>query len=398
MSLNIKKIQDANVKNQTVVLRLDLNIPYSNGKSSDISRIEKVKDTILFLVKNSNKVVILSHFGRPNGKINKDLSLKNLLGYLQEILNFEINFLPSIDVEKYKKQIYSAPYPSVFLLENVRFSSLEENNDPIFSSKLASLGDIYCNDAFSVSHRAHASTQGITNYLPSFAGFLIQNELEALSLALDQPSKPVAAIVGGSKISTKIDILNNLSDRIDYLIIGGAMANTFLKAQGFEIGVSLTENEMIKNAKVIIKELEAKKCKLVLPLDIVVASSLNGRAQIDTFDIDCCPKDKMILDIGPLSCKNIMNVINKSKTFIWNGPLGAFEIPPFDQGTNTIAKYVATRTQEKKLISIAGGGDTVSALKVSASVPKFSYVSTAGGAFLEWLEGKSLPGIESLKL
>ena len=398
MSLNIKKIQDANVKNQTVVLRLDLNIPYSNGKSSDISRIEKVKDTILFLVKNSNKVVILSHFGRPDGKINKDLSLKNLLGYLQEILNFEINFLPSIDVEKYKKQIHLAPYPSVFLLENVRFSSLEENNDPNFSSKLASLGDIYCNDAFSVSHRAHASTQGITNYLPSFAGFLIQNELEALSLALDQPSKPVAAIVGGSKISTKIDILNNLSDRIDYLIIGGAMANTFLKAQGFEIGVSLTETEMIKNAKVIIKELEAKKCKLVLPLDIVCASSLNSMAEVHTVDINSCPKDKMILDIGPLSCKNIMNVIDKSKTFIWNGPLGAFEIPPFDQGTNTIAKYVATRTQEKKLISIAGGGDTVSALKASASVPKFSYVSTAGGAFLEWLEGKSLPGIESLKL
>ena len=397
MSLNIKKIQDANVKKQTVVLRLDLNVPYSNGKSSDISRIEKVKDTILFLVKNLNKVVILSHFGRPDGKINKDLSLKNLLGYLQEILNLEIKFLPSIKVEIYKKRIYSAPYPSVFLLENVRFSSLEENNDPNFSLKLASLGDIYCNDAFSVSHRAHASTQGITNYLPSFAGFLIQNELEALSLALDQPSKPVAALVGGSKISTKIDILNNLSDKIDYLIIGGAMANTFLKAQGFEIGVSLTETEMIKNAEVIIKELEAKKCKLVLPLDIVCASSLNGTAEIHTLDVDCCPKDKMILDIGPSSCMNIMSVIDKSKTFIWNGPLGAFEIPPFDQGTNTIAKYVATRTQEKKLISIAGGGDTFSALKASASVPKFSYVSTAGGAFLEWLEGKSLPGIESLK-
>lgn len=398
MSLNIKKIQDANVKKQTVVLRIDLNVPYSDGKSSDISRIEKVKDTILFLVKNSNKVVILSHFGRPDGKINKDLSLKNLMGYLQEILNLEITFLPSIEVEIYKKQIDSAPYPSVFLLENVRFSSLEESNDLNFSLKLASLGDIYCNDAFSVSHRVHASTQGITNYLPSFAGFLIQNELEALSLALDKPSKPVAAIVGGSKISTKIDILNNLSDRVDYLIIGGAMANTFLKAQGFEIGVSLLETEMIKNAKAIIKELESKKCELVLPLDIVCADALNGMANIHTFDIDCCPTDKMILDIGPLSCKNIMNVIRKSKTFIWNGPLGAFETQPFDQGTNTIAKYVATRTIEKKLVSIAGGGDTVSALKSSASVPKFSYVSTAGGAFLEWLEGKALPGIESLKL
>ena len=394
----IKKIQDANPKNRTVVLRLDLNIPYSNAKSNDLSRIEKVKETILFLVKHSNKVVILSHFGRPNGKVDKDLSLENLLGYLQEILNLKIIFLPSLEIEKYREQIDSAPYPSVFLLENVRFSTLEESNDPGFSFKLSSLGDIYCNDAFSVSHRAHASTQGITNYLPSFAGFLIQNELKALSVALDQPLKPVAAIVGGSKISTKIDVLNNLSNRVDYLIIGGAMANTFLKAKGFEIGVSLIETAMIQTAKAIIEELKFKKCELVLPLDIACADRFDGIADIHTFDIDCCPTDKMILDIGPLSCKNIMNVIDKSKTFIWNGPLGAFEILPFDRGTNTIAEYVAKKTVEKKLVSIAGGGDTVSALKVSESVPEFSYVSTAGGAFLEWLEGKSLPGIESLKL
>jgi len=394
----IKKIQDANVKKQTVVLRLDLNIPYSNGKSSDISRIEKVKDTILFLVKNLNKVVILSHFGRPGGKINKDLSLRNLLGYLQDILGLQVTFLPSLEIENFKKKIDTAPYPSVFLLENIRFSKLEETNDPNFSSSLASLGDIYCNDAFSVSHRAHASTEGITNYLPSFAGFLIQNELKALSLALDQPSKPVAALVGGSKISTKIDILKNLGDRVDYLIIGGAMANTFLKAQGFEVGVSLIETKMINNAKAIIKELKYKKCELVLPLDIICADSLDSMTDIHTFDIDCCPTDKMILDIGPLSCKKIKNVIDQSKTFIWNGPLGAFEFHPFDRGTNIIAKYVAKKTVEKQLISIAGGGDTVSALKASKSDPKFSYVSTAGGAFLEWLEGKSLPGIESLKL
>ena len=345
----IKKIQDANPKNRTVVLRLDLNIPYSNAKSNDLSRIEKVKETILFLVKHSNKVVILSHFGRPNGKIDKDLSLENILGYLQEILNLEIIFLPSLEIEKYREQIDSAPYPSVFLLENVRFSTLEESNDPGFSFKLSSLGDIYCNDAFSVSHRAHASTQGITNYLPSFAGFLIQNELKALSVALDQPLKPVAAIVGGSKISTKIDVLNNLSNRVDYLIIGGAMANTFLKAKGFEIGVSLIETAMIQTAKAIIEELKFKKCELVLPLDIACADRFDGIADIHTFDIDCCPTDKMILDIGPLSCKNIMNVIDKSKTLIWNGPLGAFEILPFDRGTNTIAKHVAKRTVEKKI-------------------------------------------------
>ena len=394
----IKRIQDANAKKRTIVLRLDLNIPFSNGKSSDISRIEKVKDTIIFLIKNLNKVIIISHFGRPDGKINKDLSLKNLMGYLQELLNLEIIFLPSLEIDAHKKQINVAPYPSVFLLENLRFSKLEENNDPNFSFKLASLGDIYCNDAFSVSHRAHASTQGITNYLPSFGGFLVQSELKALSIALDQPSKPVAALVGGSKISTKIDILNNLSDKIDYLIIGGAMANTFLKAQGFEVGISLIETEMIKNAETIINGLKSKKCELVLPLDIVCAQALNFTADRHTFSVNGCPKDKMILDVGPLTCKKIMSLIDKTKTFIWNGPMGAFEVQPFDKGTNTIAKHVANRTIEKKLISIAGGGDTVSALKVSGSVPKFSYVSTAGGAFLEWLEGKSLPGIESLKL
>ena len=394
----IKKIQDAKVQKQTVVLRLDLNIPYSNGKSNDISRIEKTRETIHYLVKNANKVVILSHFGRPDGRINKDLSLKKLLRYLQDTINLDIQFLPSLDIERCRKAIQSASFPSVFLLENLRFSRLEENNDPDFSYKLASLGDIYCNDAFSVSHRAHASTQGITNYIPSFAGFLVQSELKALSLALDQPLKPVTAIVGGSKISTKIELLNNLSNKVEYLIIGGAMANTFLSAQGHGIGISLTEKKMIQTAEKIIQELKYKKCKLVLPLDIVCANSLNGKKEAKTFRVDCCPTDKMILDIGIQSQKNIMDIINKSKTLIWNGPLGAFETRPFDQGTNNIAKYAANRTSEKQLISIAGGGDTVSALKTSSSISKFSYVSTAGGAFLEWLEGKSLPGIESLKL
>ena len=394
----IKKIQDAKIKKQTVVLRLDLNVPYSNGKSSDISRIEKTKETINHLIKNENRVVILSHFGRPNGKINKDLSLKKLLGYLNEILNLDIKFLPSLEIDSWSEEIKAAPFPSIFLLENVRFSKLEELNDPDFSSKLSSLGNVYCNDAFSVSHRAHASTQGITNYLPSYAGFLVQSELKALSLALDQPIKPVTAIVGGSKISTKIELLNNLSNKVEYLIIGGAMANTFLSAQGYGIGISLTEKKMIQTAKEIIQELKYKKCKLVLPIDLVCAKSLNEKKEAQTFRVDCCPIDKMILDIGIMSQKNIMDIINKSKTLIWNGPLGAFETRPFDQGTNNIANYAANRTSKKQLISIAGGGDTVSALKTSASISKFTYVSTAGGAFLEWLEGKSLPGIESLKI
>ena len=394
----IKKIQDAKIKKQTVVLRLDLNIPFSNGKSGDTSRIEKTKETIHYLIKNKNKVVIISHFGRPNGRINKDLSLRKLLGYLNEILNLDIKFLPSLEIDLWSKEIEAAPFPSIFLLENIRFSKLEELNDPDFSSKLSSLGDVFCNDAFSVSHRAHASTQGITNYIPSFAGFLVQSELKALSLALDKPLKPVTAIVGGSKISTKIELLDNLSNKVEYLIIGGAMANTFLSAQGYGIGISLTEKKMIHTAEKIIQELKYKKCELVLPLDIVCANSLNGKKEAKTFKVDCCPVDKMILDIGIQSQKNIMDIINKSKTLIWNGPLGAFETRPFDQGTNNIANFVANRTSKMQLISIAGGGDTVSALKTSASISKFSYVSTAGGAFLEWLEGKSLPGIESLKL
>ncbi len=393
----IKKIQDANIKNRTVVLRLDLNIPFSNGKSSDLSRIEKTKETIHYLIKRSNKVVILSHFGRPNGKFNKDLSLRNLLRYIQNLIEVDITFLPSPEIEICTKEIVASPFPSVFLMENLRFSRLEENNDPNFSFELASLGDIYCNDAFSVSHRAHASTQGITNYLPSFAGFLLQSELNALSAALDQPVEPVMAIVGGSKISTKIEILYNLSNKVDFLIIGGAMANTFLNAQGYSIGKSLTEKDMLETAKAIIQEIKYKKCKLVLPIDIVCSDALDDKAKTHTFNITHCPIDKMILDIGPSTQKKIMEIVNKSKTLIWNGPLGAFETSPFDHGTNNIAKYVANRTIERNLISIAGGGDTVSAIKASDSVSKFSYVSTAGGAFLEWLEGKPLPGIESLK-
>lgn len=393
----IKKIQDANVKNKIVILRLDLNIPYSNGQSSDISRIERSKKTILFLTENGNKVVILSHFGRPDGKKSKALSLKNLLGYLQDVIGINITFLHSHDIELCTKTINTCPFPSVFLLENLRFSRLEETNDPDFSFKLASLGDVYCNDAFSVSHRAHASTQGITNYLPSFAGFLVQNELKALSKALNQPLKPVTAIVGGSKISSKIEILNNLIDKVDFLVIGGAMANTFLDAQGYGIGSSLTEKKMLKTAKTILQHLESKNCKMILPKDIVCASSLKIDSDTYIFNVECCPADKMILDIGPQTQQTIINVISKSRTLIWNGPLGAFETPPFDEGTNNIAKYVAKMTFKGQINSIAGGGDTLSALKGSGSESQFGYVSTAGGAFLEWLEGKSLPGIESLK-
>jgi phosphoglycerate kinase len=316
---------------------------------------------------------------------------------MEDIFKIKIKFFPVLEFERCRKDIDSSPFPSVFLFENLRFLPQEENNDPDFSCNLASLGDVYCNDAFSVSHRAHASTQGITNYLPSFAGFLVQRELSALSLALDRPLKPVSAIVGGSKISTKLAILNHLADKVDFLIVGGAMANTFLKAQGYDVGKSLIEEKMIKIAKKILTDLELKNCKLVLPVDAVCASSLHEGDGAKTFNVDLCPSNKMILDIGPASQENIIKVINKSKTLIWNGPLGAFEFSPFDRATNELARYVAKSTSDNKITSVAGGGDTVSALKASCSAAKFSYVSTAGGAFLEWLEGKKLPGIESLK-
>ena len=282
---------------------------------------------MLFLI-SSNKVVILSHFGRPNGKISADLSLKKILVPLEKIIGIKITFFSSFDLEVCQKKIHDAPFPSLFLLENIRFLRHEEKNDPDLSFQLGSLGDIYCNDAFSVSHRAHASTQGITNHLPSFAGFLMQKELAALSNALENPTKPVSAIVGGSKVSTKLDILNNLSDKVDYLIVGGAMANTFLNAQGFDIGTSLVEKKMLGTAKTIIEKLKSSKCRLILPMDVICAHSLKDGVNTEIFKINSCPPNKMILDIGPLSQKNIQNIINKSKTVIWNGPLGAFEFQP----------------------------------------------------------------------
>ena len=257
--MKIKKIQDANIRKKTVVLRLDLNVPYSDGQIGDLSRIERAKKTVLFLINSSNKVVILSHFGRPNGKISADLSLRKILVHLEKIMGIKITFFSSFDLEVCQKKIHDAPFPSLFLLENIRYLRHEEKNDPDLSFQLGSLGDIYCNDAFSVSHRAHASTQGITNHLPSFAGFLMQKELTALSNALENPKKPVSAIVGGSKVSTKLDILNNLSDKVDFLIVGGAMANTFLNAQGFDIGTSLVEKKMLGTAKTIIEKLKSSK-------------------------------------------------------------------------------------------------------------------------------------------
>jgi len=393
----IKALQDFDVKNKTVLLRLDLNVPIVNGVLTDASRIERTIPTINFLLKKGAKVVILSHFGRPNGTTDPNLSLKKLVNFIEPMVNNRVVFLPTFDILKNKLAIEKGSFPSLFLLENARFMKGEEKNDPILSAELASLGDIFCNDAFSTSHRAHATTEGISRYLPSCAGFLIQEELKALSEALENPEKPVSAIVGGSKISTKLNVLKNLIGKVDFLIIGGAMANTLLLAKGKKIGKSLVENDMLEIAKEIMKIAKTAKCEIILPIDIVCAENLTEGIPSSSYNSDSCPDNMMILDAGIKSEAHIKNFLTKSKTLIWNGPLGAFEIRPFEKSTVNIAKYAAERTIDRKLVSIAGGGDTLSALKIASVDKKFSYISTAGGAFLEWLEGKSLPGIESLK-
>ena len=393
----IRKLQDFNAKKKTVLLRLDFNVPIINGELTDSSRIERTVPTINFLLSQGAKVIIMSHFGRPKGAFKSNLSLEKLIKFIEPIFNKKLLFFPNFDFNKIRSEIESNPYPSLFLLENTRFLEGEEQNDIALSKELASLGDFFCNDAFSASHRAHASTEGISRFLPSCAGFLIQEELLALSETLEEPERPIAAIVGGAKISTKLNVLNNLIQKVDFLIIGGAMANTMLYAKGMKIGKSLIEIEMIDIAKNITSQANSTNCQIILPTDIVCAKSLEENIASLTYDSDNCPEDMMILDIGVKTQSYIKDVINKCKTLIWNGPLGAFEIKPFDESTLSIAKHVANNTKERKLRSVAGGGDTVSALKIASVENNLSYISTAGGAFLEWLEGKKLPGIESLK-
>ncbi len=393
----IQKLQDFNAKKKTVLLRLDFNVPIINSELTDASRIERTIPTVNFLLSQGAKVIIVSHFGRPKGTFKSDLSLKKLIKFIEPIFKTNLIFLPNFDVDKIKSEIKRSPFPSLFLLENTRFLEGEEENDIALSKELASLGDFFCNDAFSTSHRAHASTEGISRFLPSCAGFLIQEELLALSEALEKPNRPIAAIVGGSKISTKLNVLNNLIKKVDFLIIGGAMANTMLHAKGMKIGKSLIETEMTDIAKNITIQAKATNCHIILPNDIVCAKFLKENVAYSTYDSDSCPEEMMILDIGVKTQSYIKDVIDKCQTLIWNGPLGAFEIKPFDESTVGIARHVANNTKEGKLRSVAGGGDTVSALKIASVENDLSYISTAGGAFLEWLEGKKLPGIESLK-
>jgi len=397
MSDKFRTLDHADVKGKRVLVRVDLNVPVENGVVSDATRIERAAPSITELADKGAKVILLSHFGRPKGRNAKE-SLKPVAAELAHTLKRPIKFVDDCIGEAAERAVAAMKPGDILSLENTRFHAGEEKNDPAFIVALAKLGDLYVNDAFSVAHRAHASTEGLSHLLPAFAGRTLQAELEAFEKVLDNPTRPVAAIVGGAKISTKLDLLSNLLAKVDVLIIGGAMANTFLMAQGKQVGRSLVERDLIDTAQKIMDQAKAAKREIVLPVDAVVAEKFEANAPSRVVDVDKVGLADMILDIGPRSVEQVISVLARAKTLVWNGPFGAFEMEPFDNGTVAVAEAAAELTAAGKLVSVAGGGDTVAALNVAGVVDRLTYVSTAGGAFLEWLEGKPLPGVEVLRV
>ncbi|MEO1988756.1 MAG: phosphoglycerate kinase [Martelella sp.] len=385
------------INGKRVLVRVDLNVPFSDGRVTDATRIERVAPTITELSGKGAKVILMAHFGRPKGQVVPEMSLKPIVHAVEEVLDHAVAFADDCVGEPAEKAIATMRAGDILLLENTRFHKGEEKNDPDFVAALAANGDVYVNDAFSAAHRAHASTEGLGHHMPAYAGRTMQAELEALESGLGNPKHPVVAIVGGAKVSTKIDLLENLIDKVDALVIGGGMANTFVAAKGIDVGKSLCEHDLSDTARTIMAKAEKTGCAIVLPVDGVVAGEFKANAENETVAIDAIPADKMMLDVGPQSVKAINEWIEKAATLVWNGPLGAFEIEPFDAATVAAAKFAAERTKDGKLTSVAGGGDTVSALNHAGVKDDFSYVSTAGGAFLEWMEGKVLPGVEILK-
>jgi phosphoglycerate kinase len=393
-----KTIEGIDFAGKRVLLRADLNVPVQDGKVTDATRIERVVPTIREIVKNGGKAILISHFGRPKGKVDKAYSLEVVVPAIVEATGHPVGFIDTdwVNMQAAGEAIDDAPDGSVLVLENTRFHPGEEENDPALVERMASLGDIFVNDAFSAAHRAHASTEGLAHKLPSAAGLAMQAELEALEAGLGQPKKPVVAIVGGAKVSTKIELLQNLVTKVDALVIGGAMANTFLLAEGISVGKSLAEKDMGDIVDAILDKAEKSGCAIIVPVDGVVAWHFAENAPHQNYGLDSMDKDGMILDLGRQSLERIKGAIDEAATVVWNGPLGAFETKPFDAGTTAIAQHVAARTKAGKLISVAGGGDTVSALANAGVKDDFTYVSTAGGAFLEWMEGKVLPGVAAL--
>ncbi len=394
--MTFKTLKDFNLNGQRVLLRADLNVPARRGKVMDTTRIDRLKPTIDALRQAGAKILILSHFGRPEGAQNPEMSLAFLVPTLEECWSTPIRFAPHCIGEKAEALSHNLKNGEIVLLENVRFHKGEEANDPAFIAELAKLGDFYVNDAFSAAHRAHASTEGLAHVLPSAAGLLMEAELTALDTALEHPQKPVAAITGGSKISSKINVLNNLVQKVDYLILGGGMANTFLYAQGADIGASLCEKDMKAQALAILENAKAHHCEIILPVDCITVEEIAVNAPFEIVSAHAIPANRMAIDIGPQSVKAMSAILQKCKTLVWNGPMGVFEIKPFDQGTNALAQTASALTQSGSLASIAGGGDTVSALENAGVAEQFTYISTAGGAFLEWLEGQPLPGVLAL--
>lgn len=393
-----RTLDQADVKGKRVLLRVDLNLPMENGKISDATRIERIVPTIKELTSKGARVILLAHFGRPKNGPDAENSLKPIAAALPEHLGASVAFASDCIGPVAEEAVAKLKDGDILLLENTRFHKAEEKNDKDFVAALAKLGDLYVNDAFSAAHRAHASTEGLAHVLPAYAGRGMQAELEALTKALETPNRPVAAIVGGAKVSTKLELLGNLSKKVDFIIIGGGMANTFLAAQGAKVGKSLCEHDLVGTALEMIAQAKAAKCEIVLPSDVVVAKEFKAHAASRVADTKSVADDEMILDAGPASVAAVEKVLTTCKTLVWNGPFGAFELQPFDAATNAVAKAAAGLTKKGALVTVAGGGDTVSALNQSGAADSFTYISTAGGAFLEWLEGKVLPGVEALRI
>ncbi|TCD15463.1 phosphoglycerate kinase [Oricola cellulosilytica] len=395
---NFRTLDDLpeDIRGKRVLVRVDLNVPMADGAVSDRTRIERVVPTIAELSGKGAKVILLAHFGRPKGKRVEEMSLRPVAQALEEELDHRVDFSGDCIGDEAHSEVGEMASGDIVLLENTRFHPGEEKNDPDLAKALAANGDIYVNDAFSAAHRAHASTEGVAHLLPAYAGRAMQAELEALEKGLGSPEKPVVAIVGGAKVSTKIDLLQNLVKKVDALVIGGGMANTFLAAKGIDVAKSLCEHDLADTANAIMAEASKSGCAIVLPVDAVVAAEFKAGADSETVDVENVPAGMMILDLGPASVGRINGWITQAATLVWNGPLGAFEIPPFDAATVAAARHAAAETMAGSLVSVAGGGDTVAALNHAGVTEDFTYVSTAGGAFLEWMEGKKLPGVAVL--
>jgi phosphoglycerate kinase len=394
--MSFKTLSDFDYSGKYVLLRTDLNVPVKEGEVTDTTRIDRVKPTIDYLVERGAKILVLAHFGRPKGEALPEYSLNFLPEILERQWGYPVHFSMDCVGDQPERMKEKMKNGDILLLENIRFKKGEEKNDPAFTKELALLGDYFVNDAFSAAHRAHASIEGLANLMHSAPGLLMEAEINALTNALDAPKRPVMAIVGGAKISTKLSVLNNLAKKVDYMVLGGGMASTFLYAQGFEVGLSLCEKDMKDEALKILNTAKEENCEIILPIDRITVKEFGEHAPHEVTPSNAMPADREAVDIGPESVKNLADIMEQCKTVLWNGPMGVFEVKPFDNGTNALADKVAELTKSGKIISVAGGGDTVAALENAGCAHEFTYISTAGGAFLEWLEGKELPGVAAL--